>query len=158
LAWLAGENIKSGRAHLAGVPERAAEREREQQARQAGAEERLRIAREMHDVVAHAMSIIAVRSGVAGVVIDIRSEEARGLRIIELVTTTAQDCDPGSRGRACSADRALSSTISIFLPASELRYRAARSSSSAGMSWSGTPSARRSPASASAAGIGRSGS
>jgi signal transduction histidine kinase len=84
--WLAGENTRSRRAHLAGVLERAAEREREreQQARQAGAEERLRIARELHDVVAHAMSIIAVRSGVARMVIDVRPDEAReALGIIE---------------------------------------------------------------------------
>jgi signal transduction histidine kinase len=84
--WLAGENTRSRRAHLAGVLERAAEREREheQRARQAGAEERLRIARELHDVVAHAMSIIAVRSGVARLVIDVRPDEAReALGIIE---------------------------------------------------------------------------
>jgi signal transduction histidine kinase len=84
--WLAGENTRSRRAHLESVLERAAEREREheQQARQAGAEERLRIARELHDVVAHAMSIIAVRSGVARLVIDVRPDEAReALGIIE---------------------------------------------------------------------------
>jgi signal transduction histidine kinase len=84
--WLAGENTKSRRAHLAAVLERSAEREREreQRARQAGAEERLRIARELHDVVAHAMSIIAVRSGVARMVLDVRPDEAReALGIIE---------------------------------------------------------------------------
>ena len=84
--WLAGDNTRSRRAHLAGVLERAAEREREreQRARQAGAEERLRIARELHDVVAHAMSIVAVRSGVARLVIDVRPDEAReALAIIE---------------------------------------------------------------------------
>ncbi|HEV2253786.1 MAG TPA: histidine kinase [Streptosporangiaceae bacterium] len=84
--WLAGENTRSRRAHLQGVLERAAEREREreQRARQAGAEERLRIARELHDVVAHAMSIIAVRSGVARMVLDVRPDEAReALGIIE---------------------------------------------------------------------------
>jgi signal transduction histidine kinase len=49
--WLAGENIKSRRAHLASALEQAAEREREheQRVRQAGAEERLRIARELHN-------------------------------------------------------------------------------------------------------------
>jgi signal transduction histidine kinase len=84
--WLAGENTRSRRAHLADVLERSAEREREreQRARQAGAEERLRIARELHDVVAHAMSIVAVRSGVARMVLDVRPDEAReALGIIE---------------------------------------------------------------------------
>ena len=90
--WLAGENTRSRRAHLEGVLERAAEREREreQQARQAGAEERLRIARELHDVVAHAMSIIAVRSGVARLVIDVRPDEAHeALGIIEATSRQA---------------------------------------------------------------------
>jgi signal transduction histidine kinase len=84
--WLAAENTRSRRAHLEAVLERSAEREREreQRARQAGAEERLRIARELHDVVAHAMSIIAVRSGVARMVLDVRPDEAReALGIIE---------------------------------------------------------------------------
>jgi signal transduction histidine kinase len=82
--WLAGENTRSRRAHLEGMLERAAEREREreQQARQAGTEERLRIARELHDVVAHAMSIIAVRSGVGRMVIDVRPDEAREALVI----------------------------------------------------------------------------
>jgi signal transduction histidine kinase len=44
----------------------------------------MRIARELHDVVAHAMSVIAVRSGVARAVLDTRPEEAgAALRIIE---------------------------------------------------------------------------
>jgi signal transduction histidine kinase len=84
--WLAGENTRARRTYLGGMLERAAERERErdQQAQRAGAEERLRIARELHDVVAHAMSLIAVRSGVARVVLDARPDEAReALGIIE---------------------------------------------------------------------------
>ncbi len=84
--WLAGQNTRARRTYLRGMLERAAERERErdQQAQRAGAEERLRIARELHDVVAHAMSLIAVRSGVARVVLDARPDEAReALGIIE---------------------------------------------------------------------------
>ena len=67
VGWLAAENVRTRRAYVKGVMERAAarEREREERARQAGTDERLRIARELHDVVAHAMSIIAIRSGVA---------------------------------------------------------------------------------------------
>ncbi|MGH3226272.1 MAG: sensor histidine kinase [Streptosporangiaceae bacterium] len=86
--WLIGENTKARRAYLRGVAQRAAEREREREreerARRAGLEERMRIARELHDVVAHAMSIIAVRSGVARIALDTRPEEARdALGIIE---------------------------------------------------------------------------
>ncbi len=90
--WLAGENTRARRTYLRGMLERAAERERErdQQARRAGAEERLRIARELHDVVAHAMSLIAVRSGVARVVLDARPDEAReALGIIESTSRQA---------------------------------------------------------------------
>ncbi len=83
VGWLAAENVRARRAYAQGVAHRAAEREREQ-ARRADAEERVRIARELHDVVAHAMSIIAVRSGVARMVLDVRPEEAReALGIIE---------------------------------------------------------------------------
>jgi signal transduction histidine kinase len=83
VAWLAAENVRARRVYTQGVAERAAEREREQ-ARRASAEERVRIARELHDVIAHAMSIIAVRSGVARMVLDVRPDEAReALGIIE---------------------------------------------------------------------------
>jgi signal transduction histidine kinase len=84
--WLAGENSRVRRVYVKNVAERAAEREgeREERARRAGLEERMRIARELHDVVAHAMSIITVRSGVARAVIDVRPGEAReALGIIE---------------------------------------------------------------------------
>jgi signal transduction histidine kinase len=54
------------------------------QAEQAVAEERLRIARELHDIVAHSMSVIAVKAGIGNHVADERPEEAReALRVIE---------------------------------------------------------------------------
>jgi signal transduction histidine kinase len=60
------------------------ERERETHARQAVAEERLRIAREMHDVVAHSMSLIAVKAAVGNHVAAEQPEQARdALRVIE---------------------------------------------------------------------------
>jgi signal transduction histidine kinase len=79
VAWLLGENARGRRASVAVLAERTAEREaaRDERARRAVADERLAIARELHDIVAHAMSVIAVRSGVARVVMDSRPEEAR---------------------------------------------------------------------------------
>ena len=60
--------------------ERAAEaaRSREEQARRRAGEERLRIARELHDVLAHNISLINVQAGVALHLIDERPEQARG--------------------------------------------------------------------------------
>ena len=79
VAWLAGENLRVRRARWAELHARAErlEREREAEARRAVTEERLRIARELHDVVAHSMSVIAVQSAVGNHVIDTQPEEAR---------------------------------------------------------------------------------
>src|SRR5262249_11171026 len=62
-----GEARRSRRRYLAGVQERAAvlERTREQEAGRRVAEERLRIARDLHDSVAHAMVTINVQAGAA---------------------------------------------------------------------------------------------
>jgi signal transduction histidine kinase len=79
VAWLAGENLRIRQVRWVALEERARrlEVEREERARQAVTEERLRIARELHDVVAHSMSVIAVQAGVANHVIDSRPDLAR---------------------------------------------------------------------------------
>jgi signal transduction histidine kinase len=79
VAWLLGENTRGRQVSAAAAAEQAAEREiaRDERAKRAVADERLAIARDLHDIVAHAMSVIAVRSGVARVVMDSRPEEAR---------------------------------------------------------------------------------
>ncbi|MBW8807085.1 MAG: hypothetical protein JF587_25020, partial [Catenulisporales bacterium] len=53
------------------------ERAREQEARRQATEERLAIARELHDVLAHSISLIAVQANVALEVMDRRPEQAR---------------------------------------------------------------------------------
>ena len=65
LAWAAGYagRLVADRASVAEERAGRAERERETAARLAVAEERARIAREMHDVVAHAISVIVLRVG-----------------------------------------------------------------------------------------------
>ena len=94
VAWLAGYSARQQRGQAAGRREQAARRAREQQAeaRRARSEERLRISRELHDVVAHTLSVIAVQAGVAGYVIAERPEEAaRALSSIEQTSRSALD-------------------------------------------------------------------
>ena len=93
VGWLAGENTRASRIYARQQAERAAERdaavaaERAEQVSRALAEERAQIARDLHDIVAHAMSVIAVRSGVARMVIDSDPQQARdALAIIETTT------------------------------------------------------------------------
>jgi signal transduction histidine kinase len=61
-AWMLGATLRGRRAHVAELEDRTArlERERELEASRAVAEERLRIARELHDVVAHNLSVVVV--------------------------------------------------------------------------------------------------
>jgi signal transduction histidine kinase len=63
-AWLIGTNVRTQRAYAREMEARAAqlERERAAEAAQAAAEERLRLARELHDVAAHHVSVIALHA------------------------------------------------------------------------------------------------
>jgi len=65
IAWLAGFALRERAVQAEAAEERAAhaERERESAARIAVAEERARIARELHDVVAHAVSVMVLQVG-----------------------------------------------------------------------------------------------
>jgi signal transduction histidine kinase len=83
-AWLAlavavGEAVRSRRAFVAAIEERAlrAEHTREEEARRRVAEERMRIARELHDIVGHHIALINVQAGVAAHVLDTQPEQAR---------------------------------------------------------------------------------
>ncbi|MEU9119215.1 sensor histidine kinase [Streptomyces sp. NPDC048506] len=84
LAWTgmaaaAGDAVRSRRAFVAAIRERAerAERTREEEARRRVAEERMRIARELHDVVAHHIALVNVQAGVASHVMDSRPDQAK---------------------------------------------------------------------------------
>jgi signal transduction histidine kinase len=79
LAVAAGIAVGSQRAMVAAAEERAlrAEETREEEAQRRVAEERLRIARELHDVIAHHISVINVQSGVALHLLDSQPEQAR---------------------------------------------------------------------------------
>jgi signal transduction histidine kinase len=98
-AWLLGHFAHNYRAYAARLEERTTELEertaeleqaREELARRAVTEERLRLARELHDVVAHAMSVIAVQSGVGAHVADTQPHEAaKALAAIEVTSRAA---------------------------------------------------------------------
>src|SRR3954452_1593612 len=75
-----GDSVRSRRAYVSAIEEKAArlERERETQAQRAAAEEQARIARELHDVVAHALSVIVVQAGAADDAFEFDPARARG--------------------------------------------------------------------------------
>jgi signal transduction histidine kinase len=90
VAWLGGDNLRQRRARWAALQERNEflERERGERALKAVVDERLRIARELHDVVAHAMSVIAVQSGVGNHVIETQPAEAK--KSLAAIETTSR--------------------------------------------------------------------
>jgi signal transduction histidine kinase len=79
LAVAIGEAVRERRAHVAALEERAerAERTREEEARRRVVEERLRIARDLHDVLAHHIAVINVQAGVVAQILESEPEQAR---------------------------------------------------------------------------------
>jgi signal transduction histidine kinase len=78
-AWVVGQNMRYRRREAALLRERAERSERDQweRARIAALEERGRLAREIHDVIAHSVSVIAVQAGAARAVAQQRPDLAR---------------------------------------------------------------------------------
>jgi signal transduction histidine kinase len=91
MAAALGESVRSRRVIAAEALERArqAERTREEEARSRVGAERLRIAREVHDTVAHAIAIINVQAGVTAYLLDKRPERARDA-LVTIEQTSAQ--------------------------------------------------------------------
>lgn len=79
LAAAGGDATRSRREYLDAVTERAirAEQTREAEAMRAVSEERLRIARDLHDAVAHQISVVSLNAGVATSALESRPEKAR---------------------------------------------------------------------------------
>lgn len=92
IATMLGESARSRQVMAADAQERAelAERSRDEEARARVDAERLRIAREVHDTVAHAIAIINVQAGVTAHVLGKRPEQAReALHTIEQTSSRA---------------------------------------------------------------------
>ena len=91
-AWIAGYALRerSEQAYAAEVRAARAEHERESAARVAVAEERARIARELHDIVAHAVSVMVLQVGaVRHKLPDAMAEDRDALRRVERAGRTA---------------------------------------------------------------------
>lgn len=90
LAWVLGDSMRTRRAYFDQLEERAArlEREREAQSKVAVAAERARIARELHDVVAHNVSVMVVQADGAAYVMDAAPDQAR--QALETISSTGR--------------------------------------------------------------------
>ena len=91
VAWLAGRAVHRGRATVGLLESRARmlERERDERARTAAIEERLRIARELHDLVAHHVSGLVLQAGAARQVI--RSDPDRAAQAMAVVEQAGRE-------------------------------------------------------------------
>jgi signal transduction histidine kinase len=90
VAWFAGERTRLRRDQIAELEQRAlrAEREVERERLLAAAEERTRIARDLHDSAGHAISVIAVRAGAAR--LRHHQDPARSLAALEAIELVAR--------------------------------------------------------------------
>jgi signal transduction histidine kinase len=87
--FMVGITLRNRRTRVAALEERtlAVEREKEEESRRAVADERLHIARELHDVVAHSMGVIAIQASMGERVISEQPEQAeRALQAISSVS------------------------------------------------------------------------
>jgi hypothetical protein len=169
LAWVLGDSIRTRRAYFAQLEERNArlEKEREAQAKVAVAAERARIARELHDVVAHNVSVMVVQADGAAYVLDAAPDQAK--KALETISSTGRQAlaemrrllgvlrtrraASTSRSPTCSRSRTLSSSAAAPGSPSTSRSRAPRARCPAASSSPRTASCRRrSPTRASTAG------
>ncbi|WP_326741949.1 sensor histidine kinase [Streptomyces sp. NBC_01768] len=90
LAGAVGESVRSRRDHLTAVEARAelAERTREEEARQRVSEERTRIARELHDIVAHHIALAHAQAATAAYLLRSKPDQAQKM-LDELAGTTS---------------------------------------------------------------------
>jgi signal transduction histidine kinase len=88
--WMSGLYINTRRKYMRSLEERAKrlERERDAQAEVAAAAERARIAREMHDVIAHSISVMVVQADGAAWTVDTDTRRAR--RAMEAIGATGR--------------------------------------------------------------------
>lgn len=87
IAWLVGNTIHQARAHAEALRSRATQ--------EAVVAERLRIARELHDMVAHSIGIIAIQAGMGSRVMDTQPAETR--KALDAIEATSRETLAGLR-------------------------------------------------------------
>jgi signal transduction histidine kinase len=93
-AWFVGDAVAARRRYQAGIIEQARREEeaKAERGRQQIREERVRIAQDLHDVVAHTLAVITVQAGVGRRLMERRPQEASdALESIERIGRTAQE-------------------------------------------------------------------
>lgn len=93
-AWFVGDAVAARRRYQAGLAEQAARQQaaEAERAHRQVREQRVRIAQELHDIVAHTLSVITVQAGVGRRLMAKRPEEAsKALASIETIGRTAQE-------------------------------------------------------------------
>ena len=159
MAWLIGRGLRQRRSQVSGLQQRAAraEQEREEQARAAVTQERGRIARELHDIVAHSVSVMVIQAQAGQRLIRaaaqartaFRSIEASGRealvevrRLLAILRTADDQLAIGAAARTRLAELAHRARARAGLPV-ELRIEGQRSSSRPGSTCPPTASSRR---------------
>jgi signal transduction histidine kinase len=91
-AWAIGRSVRQHRAYSRGLAEQAARKAQAEidAARTAVTEQRLQIARDLHDVVAHSVSLMTVQAGAARMLADTRPGDTREL--LTAIETTGREC------------------------------------------------------------------
>jgi signal transduction histidine kinase len=90
-AWLAGRLVRQRQRYASALEDRARvlERERDANARVAAAEERVRIARELHDIVGHSVSVMVVQAGVQRQLLD--DDQANTREVLRSIEQTGKE-------------------------------------------------------------------
>ncbi len=131
LAWLIGDSVRRGREDAEKAASRATE--------QALAEERLRIAREVHDMVAHSIGVIAIQAGVGSRVIDRQPAQAR--EALQNIEATSRETLAGLRRTLVALRRSEPASLLPTPGLDELDHLAAATSNDTGLRvdvvWSG---------------------
>jgi signal transduction histidine kinase len=91
-AWLIGRTVRQQRAYTRGLAAQAARQAQAEidAAHAAVTQQRLQIARELHDVVAHSVSLMTVQAGAARMLADTSPEESR--QLLAAIEATGRDC------------------------------------------------------------------